>query len=122
MDANAHVNNIALESMHENARAELVARVFPGAYDPAQPIRLVASQNVVHFLAEARWPTVLRTGVGVARIGRTSFVASSALFDDANCVSVCNTVLVQVDETGPVPLRGNSLETLRSVLVGWGSV
>lgn len=121
MDANAHVNNIALETMHENSRAELVARVFPGAYDPRQPIRLVTSQNVVHFLAEARWPTVLRTGAGVARIGRTSFVASSVLFEDDICVSVCNAVLVHLDETGPVPIPEDAVEALRSVLVGWAS-
>ena len=37
MDTNGHLNNLALESLHENARATLNARVFPGVYDAAAP-------------------------------------------------------------------------------------
>jgi acyl-CoA thioester hydrolase len=113
MDANAHLNNLALESLHEDARAVLNARAFPGVYDPdARQLRLVTSQNVVHFLAEAHWPAVIDTGVGIGRIGRTSFVASSALFRDGVCISVCDTVLVAVGDHGPVPIPEASREML----------
>jgi acyl-CoA thioester hydrolase len=105
MDVNAHLNNVAIESLHEDARAALNARVFPGVHDPrARQLRLVTSQNVVHFLAEAHWPAVIETGVGIGRIGRTSFVASSALFGNGVCISVCDAVLVAVGDDGPVPI------------------
>ncbi|WP_062998011.1 acyl-CoA thioesterase [Nocardia jinanensis] len=116
MDPNAHLNNLALESLHEDARATLTARVFPGVHDPgARQLRLITSQNVVHFLAEAHWPAVIETGVGVGRIGRTSFVASSALFRDGVCVSVCDTVLVAVGDEGPTPIVGFAREMLREL-------
>ncbi|MBV6756253.1 acyl-CoA thioesterase [Rhodococcus opacus] len=118
MDANAHLNNLALESMHEDARAVLNARVFPGVYDPGtRQLRLVTSQNVVHFLAEAHWPATIETGVGVGRIGRTSFVASSALFRDGVCISVCDTVLVAINDDGPVPIPDFAREMLRDLQI-----
>ncbi|MFF3573286.1 acyl-CoA thioesterase [Nocardia jiangxiensis] len=113
MDANAHLNNLALESLHEDARAVLNERVFPGVFDPrARQLRLVTSQNVVHFLAEAHWPAAIETGVGVGRIGRTSFVASSALFRDGVCISVCDAVLVAVGDHGPVAIPEAAREML----------
>lgn len=122
MDANAHLNNLALESMHEDARAVLNAQVFPGVYDQgARSLRLVTSQNVVHFLAEAHWPAVIDTGVGVGRIGRTSFVASSALFRDGVCISVCDTVLVAVGDGGPVPIPEFARDMLRDLQIGHSS-
>ncbi|MCW1957129.1 MAG: acyl-CoA thioesterase, partial [Mycobacterium sp.] len=77
MDANAHLNNLALESMHENARATMNRELLPQAYLPGNQLRLVTSQNAVHFLAEAHWPAVIQTGAGVGRIGRTSYIAST---------------------------------------------
>ena len=64
VDANGHLNNLALESLHENARAEFNDRVFPGIYQPAKrSIRLVSANNVVHFLAEVHWPATIDTGL-----------------------------------------------------------
>ncbi|MET7770926.1 acyl-CoA thioesterase [Nocardia sp. NPDC005366] len=123
MDPNAHLNNLALESLHEDARAGLTARVFPGVHDPgARQVRLVTSQNVVHFLAEAHWPAVIETGVGIGRVGRTSFVASSALFRDGICLSICDTVLVAVGDDGPVPIVGFAREMLQELRLRASSI
>jgi len=117
MDPNAHLNNLALESLHEDARAVLTGQVFPGTHDPAgREQRLVTSQNVVHFLAEAYWPAMIDTYVGVGRIGRTSFVLSSALFHAGSCISLCDAVMVAVGEDGPVSIPAvarKALENLR---------
>ncbi len=65
MDANGHLNNLALESLHENARATMNRSLFPDIYDVAtRRLRLVTSQNAVHFLAEAHWPALIHTGAG----------------------------------------------------------
>ncbi|MFF4025463.1 MULTISPECIES: hypothetical protein [Nocardia] len=73
MDANAHLNNLALELLHEDAHAVLNAKVFPGVYDPrARQLRLVASQNVVHFRAEAHWPATIETGAWAGSAGPRS--------------------------------------------------
>ena len=116
MDANGHLNNLALESLHENTRALLNARVLPGIYDSsARRIRLVSATNVVHFLKEAYWPNTIGTGIGIGRLGRTSFVASTALFVGDECVSLCDTVLVTLDENGPTPIPDSARAQLESL-------
>jgi acyl-CoA thioester hydrolase len=119
MDTNGHLNNLALESMHENARALMNQSLFPDIYDvTARRLRLVTSQNAVHFLAEAHWPATIQTGAGVGRIGRTSFVASTGLFVDGNCVGVCDTVLVVLGDDGPVPIPKAWLAALETARLG----
>ena len=123
MDVNAHLNNLALESLHENARATMNRRLLPGAYDGAgRRLRLVTSQNAVHFLAEAHWPSMIQTGAGVGNVGRTSYVASTGLFVGGACIGVCDTVLVLVggpeDPAGPVPLPDELRAALQTVRLG----
>ena len=118
MDANGHLNNLALESLHENARATMNRALLPHAYDVAhRRIRLVTSQNAVHFLAEAHWPSTIATGAGVGRIGRTSYVASTGLFIAGACIGVCDTVLVALGENGPEPLTEEFRAALQTVLL-----
>jgi acyl-CoA thioester hydrolase len=118
MDANAHLNNLALESLHENARATMNQRLYPAAYRAGtQRFRLVTSQNAVHFLAEAHWPVTIQTGAGVGRIGRTSFVASTGLFVAGDCIGVCDTVLVMLGDDGPAPISEGFREALEGALL-----
>ncbi len=106
MDADAHLNNLAPESLHENARATMNQRLYPEAYRAgSRRLRLVTSQNAVHFLAEAQWPVTIQTGAGVGRIGRRSFIASTGLFLDGACTGICDTVLVMLGDDGPEPTR-----------------
>lgn len=118
MDANAHLNNLALESLHENARATMNRRLMPRAYARERRIRLVTSHNAVHFLAEAFWPGMIQTGAGIGRIGRTSYVASTGLFIDDACIGVCDTVLVLVGDDGPQPLPDDFRVALQTALLG----
>lgn len=105
MDANGHLNNVALESLHENTRATLNRQIFPQVYDRAgRSLRIVTSTIVVHYLREAPWPAAIDTAIGIGRIGRTSFVASTALFHSEACISLCDTVLVLLDDNGPTPI------------------
>lgn len=118
MDANAHLNNLALESLHENARATMNRALLPEAYGGGRRrLRLVTSQNTVHFLAEAHWPSMIQTGAGVGRIGRTSYVASTGLFVAGECIGVCDTVLVLLGDTGPAPLPDDFRAALQTVLL-----
>ncbi len=121
MDANAHLNNLALESLHENARATMNQRLYPAAYRAGRrPFRLVTSQNAVHFLAEAHWPVTIQTGAGVGRIGRTSYVASTGLFAEGRCIGVCDTVLVMLGDEGPVAIPDEFRAALETVLLRSG--
>ncbi|BBZ78927.1 thioesterase [Mycolicibacterium anyangense] len=119
LDTNGHANNLALESMHENARALMNRLLFPDAYNvTTREFRLVNSQNAVHFLAEVHWPALVTTGAGVGRIGRTSFVQSTALFVNDACVGVADTVLVLLGDDGPVPFTDDDRAKLATLSLG----
>ncbi|MGQ9350694.1 acyl-CoA thioesterase [Mycolicibacterium gilvum] len=116
MDANGHLNNVALESLHENTRAMLNRQVFPNVYDrTTRSLRIVTSTIVVHYLREAPWPSVIDTAIGIGRVGRTSYVASTALFHDGGCVSLCDTVLVVLGDDGPRPIPDENRDRLESL-------
>lgn len=118
MDINGHLNNLALASMHENARATLNSRAFPGVYDTStRRIRIVTASVVVHYLLEGHWPARIQTGIGIGRIGRTSYVASTALFLEDQCLSVCDTVLVTLDDDGPTPIPDDARRHLETLLL-----
>lgn len=118
MDVNGHLNHLALEALHEDARARINEQYVPGVYDPAnRALRLVTSQNVVHFLAEAHWPATINVGIGIGRIGRSSVVVSSGLFLDDSCISVCDMTLVLVGDGGPVAFPEDNREVMRKLLL-----
>ncbi|BCZ23640.1 thioesterase family protein [Mycobacterium senriense] len=116
MDVNGHLNHLALEALHEDARARINQQYVPGAYDPAdRALRLVTSQNVVHFLAEVHWPATVEVGIGIGGIGRTSVVVSSGIFHEDRCVSVCDMTLVLVGDCGPVAFPEDNREVMRKL-------
>ncbi|CDO31269.1 acyl-CoA thioesterase [Mycolicibacterium porcinum] len=118
IDAYGHINNLAIESLHEDVRARMNAVALPGTYDPQQgQLRLVSAQNVVNFLAETLWPNTFRTAIGVGEVGTSSFVASSAVFLGDQCISLCDTVLVAVDDDGPCPLPSDTRAQLQSMML-----
>ncbi|MCV7412100.1 hypothetical protein AWC05_13655 [Mycobacterium florentinum] len=118
MDVNGHLNHLALEALHEDARARINQKYVPGTYDPTNRVlRLVTSQNVVHFLGEVHWPATVEVGIGIGGIGRTSVVVSSGIFLAGRCVSVCDMTLVLVGDGGPVNFPDDNREVMRKLLL-----
>jgi acyl-CoA thioester hydrolase len=118
MDVNGHLNHLALEALHEDARAGINQQYVPGTYEPTtHTFRLLTSQNVVHFMAEARWPSTIKVGIGIGGIGRSSLVVSSGLFLEEACISVCDMTLVLVDDEGPVAIPEETREVMRKLML-----
>ena len=118
LDVYGHLNHLALEALHEDARAGINEQYVPGTYDPAtDTFRLVASQNVVHFLAEAHWPANILVGIGIGGIGRSSVVVSSGLFIADRCISVCDMTLVLVKHAGPLAFPEDTREVMRKLML-----
>ena len=61
---------------------------------------------------------MIQTGSGVGHVGRTSYVASTGLFRDGTCISVCDAVTVLLDDDGPTPIPDDFRAALQTVLLG----
>jgi len=115
IDGYGHLNNVAIASYYEDARATLNRTLFgDNAFRDPRDVSFVVAQVSIQYLAEAHYPAVHEIGYGVSRIGTTSVVHSAGLFRDGVCVGLCDTVLVHLIDRVPTPVppeRRARLET-----------
>jgi len=101
LDPNQHINNVAFTSLFEEGRVRLI-RAMWGPLS-AGPGIVAASLNIA-FLAEALYPVDITMGLGISRIGRTSWTVVAGAFDEERCLAVCEAVMVCVGPQGPSAL------------------
>jgi acyl-CoA thioester hydrolase len=78
------------------------------------PFRVLLAAQHVDRLAPMRWDGKYRIGVGIRRVGNSSFTYGYGVFDDDRCVALGDTVTVFATEAGPAHLP----DALRSDLAG----
>jgi len=94
LDPLGHVNNVAFGFFFEEGRAALNRAALPRDLRQHHGMRIVIADLHIAFLAEAFYPGDLIVGTGVLRVGRSSYVTASALFQNGQCAAVCDTVMV----------------------------
>jgi acyl-CoA thioester hydrolase len=96
-DRQGHVNNAVFVTFLEAGRVSLL-------YDPKERAltpdgtSFVLANLLLNFRAEIFWPSEVRIGTTVSRIGNSSVTFSQALFVGDNCVATAQTVLVLMDD------------------------
>lgn len=78
------------------------------------PFRVLLAAQHVDRLAPMRWDGKYRIGVGIRRVGNSSFTYGYGVFCDDRCVALGDTVTVFATEAGPAHLP----DALRSDLAG----
>jgi acyl-CoA thioester hydrolase len=114
-----HINNVAIAQYYEEARVTAGARLFGDVRipTPAGERVLVAHQSI-DYLHEASYPGTLEVGIGVLKVGNTSYTFAMGMFQDGRCVSVSNAVMVFADDKGPARIPENFRERLAVWLLG----
>lgn len=113
VDSFGHVNNIAVASYYEEARARFNASVFgEEVFAGRSSSRLLIARTTVVFLAEAHWPRTFAVGVGVARVGRSSFDLAFGLFDGESCIGTSSVTLILVEGSASTALSPGQREAL----------
>ena len=102
MDSEGHLNNVALASFYEDGRVSFL-RGLTGD-ERRNGFRFVIANLDISYLAEAHYPGDYDVGLGVTKIGNTSFGLGGALFSGDRCVGVCDTTQVVVGERRPMPV------------------
>jgi acyl-CoA thioester hydrolase len=103
MDVNRHLNNVAFSRFFEETRIRFNWSLIEKNTPSERPHYLVA-HVAIDFLGEGRYPEPVTMGYAVGAIGRTSFRAQMAMFQNDTCIALCDSVLVHRGPDGPSPL------------------
>jgi acyl-CoA thioester hydrolase len=112
IDPQRHVNNVVVAEYYQESRIAFHRALFGGQLDRSHAERVQVAHHAMDYLAEIRYPGDVAIGVGVSRIGNSSYALAAGMFQEALCVGLATTVLVHADAQGPAPLP----ETLRTLL------
>ena len=96
-DRIGHVNNVAFAAFLEFGRASLLHSMTTSHPIPGHAFVIVRLE--IDYRAEMRWPGKVPIGVGIARIGQSSFAAKQAMFNNGKLVAEANAVLVLMNES-----------------------
>ncbi len=111
-----HINNVALAQYFEEARVASMKQMFGDLRIPTPAgERVLLAHQSVDYLREAGYPGTLEAGVGVLRIGNTSWTLGMGMFQAGRCVTISDAVLVYADASGPARVPDN----YRSRLEAW---
>ena len=100
MDAEGHLNNVALASFYEDGRVSFL-RELTGV---DRSFRFVIASIRISYLAEAHYPGDYDVGLGATRFGNTSFDIGCGLFLGEQCVGICDTTQVTIGANGPITI------------------
>jgi acyl-CoA thioester hydrolase len=118
LDIRGHINNVSIVQYTEDARVafqmETVGREI---YIADSPVRVVVAQMTLHFVSEGFFPDPIDAGVGIARIGNSSYLLTCALFQNGKCVAVQDTSMVYMGAEGSMPLTPQIRERMSRYVI-----
>jgi acyl-CoA thioester hydrolase len=71
----------------------------------------------LHFVSEGFFPDPVDAGIGIARLGNTSYVLAVGLFQNGKCIAAQDTSMVFMGPSGPIPLTDEIRERMKSHLL-----
>ena len=105
LDIRGHINNVSIVQYTEDARVAFQMEVVgKEIYVAESPVRVVVAQMTLHFLSEGFFPDPIDAGVGISRIGNSSYLLSCGLFQNGKCIAVQDTSMVYMGPNGSMPL------------------
>jgi acyl-CoA thioester hydrolase len=95
-DRQGHVNNAVFTTMYETGRVELLQLGQSEGLDLGD-VSFVIARLSLDYHGEIHWPGTVEIGTAVKALGNSSITFSQALFQNGECVSTAESVVVQVD-------------------------
>lgn len=108
LDVLGHVNNIAFTIYAESGRAAFLRET--GLWTPHGDRQNVIARIELDYRRELHYPGVVRVGLRVLKIGRTSFRVGIGLFDGEHCAATAEAVLVRIDRNSRKGIELNAEE------------
>ncbi|MBT8149920.1 MAG: thioesterase family protein [Gammaproteobacteria bacterium] len=118
IDILEHVNNVAISKYYGDARVRFLAQAFDeaGRTGYSSPSHLVAEMTIKYF-AEINYPGPVTIGVGISRIGSSSFTVVEGLYQNDTLVGQAEIQMVATKEGKPTPLPQAVKEHFQQYLI-----
>lgn len=117
MDANAHLNNVAIARLVEESRVRFhyAIRDKGGAVSPGG---IMIVHVAIDYLGEGEYPADVDAGVGIVSVGQSSYRLAIGLFQHGRAFALAQSVMVAMaaDRSGSMPIGPD----LRSRLEQYG--
>lgn len=102
MDANRHINNVAIARYYEEGRVRFHWQLRET--HPVGKFRVLVAHVAIDYLGEGHWPQPFKVGVGIVELGGSSYRLGLGLFEGETCLGLCDTVLVHRGDVGTAAL------------------
>jgi acyl-CoA thioester hydrolase len=116
MDANAHLNNVAIARLFEEMRVRTLGGLLQRTAE-ADPWGMMIVHVGIDYLAEGRYPEPVEAGLALVEAGRASFRLGIGLFQHGQAFALADCVMVHLGtdrKAAPIgPALRRELEALR---------
>ncbi len=105
IDPQWHLNNVRVGEYYQEARVSFFRHLSEDlGYVRAAGARTLVVNQSIDYLREVTYPGSIVVGIGVGRIGSSSWSLAMGMFKGEDCVGLSTTVLVYGLAAGPAPL------------------
>lgn len=106
IDPQWHLNNVRVGEYYQEARVSFFRHLSKDlGYERAAGSRTLVVHQSIDYLSEVTYPGSILVGIGVSRIGSSSWSLAMGMFKGETCVGLSATVLVYglADGSAPIP-------------------
>jgi len=113
MDSNAHLNNVAIARLVEEARVRFHWRLRETVPDTS-PGGIMIVHVAIDYLGEGAYPADVEAGVAVASVGGSSYRLAIGLFQAGSAIALADSVMVNLspDRSGAAPVSADTRAAL----------
>ena len=116
MDALRHLNNVAVARFYESARSRFFLEVFDQKIWPLEleeGVLLGMVEANISYFKEGFYPDPVSIGTSVARVGKSSYGLVQGLFQNGECIGLCDSVFVFTKDhrSHPIPAIAKKILT-----------
>ncbi len=113
VDPQWHLNNVRIAEYYQEGRVSFHAAMkVEFNLERERGSRTLVAHQSIDYLGEVAYPGTVTIGVGIARVGSTSYTIALGMFQNGRCVGISDAVLVHATKEGPAPLPDRQREVL----------
>jgi acyl-CoA thioester hydrolase len=113
VDANRHINNVALIALLEEARVRF--HRVSGSHEAAGKVAMMVASIAVEFVGQSYFPDPLHVHILPSRLGKSSYTLDQFVTQNGRAVAFAQATMVCVVKGKALPIP----DTLREIMISW---